>query len=164
MPVQVQGEVLSVRKVGAYQEMTVLAPDMAETYKPGHFVAVQVGGPESSMLLRRHGVTCTVVGKHSEGTGDDVVPLLLSGDVDLVIKTPWGVGPRLDGYEIRAAAVARGVPCITTIQGAAACVQGIEALVAGGFGVRSLQEHHTALRASAVRQRAAAAGPGGRTA
>ena len=53
MPVQVQGEVLSLRKVGAYNAMTVVAPGMAELSKPGHFVALQVGGPESSMLLRR---------------------------------------------------------------------------------------------------------------
>ncbi len=53
MPVQVQGEVLSIRKIGAYNAMTVVAPGMAELTKPGHFVAVQVGGPESSMLLRR---------------------------------------------------------------------------------------------------------------
>lgn len=53
MPLQVQGEVLSIRKVGAYNAMTVVAPGMAELTKPGHFVAVQVGGPQSSMLLRR---------------------------------------------------------------------------------------------------------------
>jgi dihydroorotate dehydrogenase electron transfer subunit len=53
MPVQVQGEVLSIRKVGAYNAMTVVAPGIAELTRPGHFVAVQVGGPESSMLLRR---------------------------------------------------------------------------------------------------------------
>lgn len=53
MPVQVQGEVLSIRKVGAYSAMTVVAPGMAELTRPGHFVAIQVGGPESSMLLRR---------------------------------------------------------------------------------------------------------------
>ena len=53
MPVQVQGEVLSIRKIGAYNAMTVVAPGIAELTKPGHFVAVQVGGPESSMLLRR---------------------------------------------------------------------------------------------------------------
>ena len=53
MPVQAQGEVLSIRKVGAYHAMTVVAPGMAEQTRPGHFVAVQVGGPESSMLLRR---------------------------------------------------------------------------------------------------------------
>jgi dihydroorotate dehydrogenase electron transfer subunit len=50
---QIQAEVLSLRKVGAYNAMTVVAPGMAELTKPGHFLAVQVGGPESSMLLRR---------------------------------------------------------------------------------------------------------------
>lgn len=53
MPVQVAGEVLSLRKAGAYFSMTVVAPGIPELTRPGHFVAVQVGGPETSMLLRR---------------------------------------------------------------------------------------------------------------
>jgi dihydroorotate dehydrogenase electron transfer subunit len=53
MPLQVQGEVLSLRKVGAYNAMTVVAPGIPELTRPGHFVAVQVGGADSSMLLRR---------------------------------------------------------------------------------------------------------------
>jgi len=110
----------------------------------GFEVLATVGTAE---VLRRNGVSCAVTGKHSEGRGDDVVPLILDGSVDLVINTPWGVGGRLDGYEIRTAAVARGIPCITTIQGAAACVQGIEALLRGEIDVRSLQEHHARLGA-----------------
>ena len=53
MPLQVQGEILGIKKVGAYQAMTVVAPGIPELTRPGHFLAVQVGGPESSMLLRR---------------------------------------------------------------------------------------------------------------
>jgi dihydroorotate dehydrogenase electron transfer subunit len=53
MPLQVQGEVLSLRRVGAYNAMTVVAPGIPELTRPGHFVAVQIGGAESSMLLRR---------------------------------------------------------------------------------------------------------------
>jgi dihydroorotate dehydrogenase electron transfer subunit len=53
MPLQIQAEVLSLRKVGAYNAMTLVAPGMAELTRPGHFLAVQVGGPQSSMLLRR---------------------------------------------------------------------------------------------------------------
>jgi carbamoyl-phosphate synthase large subunit len=98
-------------------------------------------------VLRRNGVEVTVVGKHSHGKGDDVVPMVLAGEVDLILNTPFGVGARKDGYEIRTAAVARGVPCITTVQGAAAAVQGIEAMVRGDIGVRSLQEHHRRMRA-----------------
>jgi carbamoyl-phosphate synthase large subunit len=103
-------------------------------------------------VLRRNGVAATVVGKHSHGLGDDVVPMILRGDIDLIFNTPFGVGTRLDGYEIRTAAVMQGVPCITTIQGAAACVQGIEALVRGDIGVASLQEHHQHLTAARLRE------------
>jgi carbamoyl-phosphate synthase large subunit len=99
-------------------------------------------------VLRRNGVRATIVGKHSHGLGDDVVPMVLAGEIDLIFNTPFGVGARLDGYEIRTAAVTRGIPCITTIQAAAACVQGIEALVRGDIGVTSLQEHHRALTAA----------------
>jgi len=52
-PVQVRGEVLSVKPVGAYLAMTVVAPGVAEQTRPGQFVAVAVGGDDSSMLLRR---------------------------------------------------------------------------------------------------------------
>jgi dihydroorotate dehydrogenase electron transfer subunit len=53
MPLQVAGEILFVKKVGAYQAVTVVAPGIPELTRPGHFLAVQVGGPDSSMLLRR---------------------------------------------------------------------------------------------------------------
>jgi carbamoyl-phosphate synthase large subunit len=45
--------------------------------------------------------------------------------------------------------VAAGIPCITTVQGMAAAVQGVEALLAGDLEVRSLQEVHAALRHAA---------------
>jgi carbamoyl-phosphate synthase large subunit len=96
-------------------------------------------------VLRRNGVQATVLRKQHEGRGPDGTPTtvdaILAGDVDLIVNTPYGVGSRLDGYEIRTAAVAKGVPSITTVQGLAATVQGIESLIAGEVGVRSLQEH-----------------------
>jgi dihydroorotate dehydrogenase electron transfer subunit len=52
-PVQVQGEVLSVKPVGAYLAMTVVASGIAEHAKPGQFVAVAVGGEDGAQLLRR---------------------------------------------------------------------------------------------------------------
>jgi carbamoyl-phosphate synthase large subunit len=102
----------------------------------------------TAQVLRRNGVAAEVVGKYSEGPGN-VVERILAGDVDIVVNTPFGSpgnsGPRLDGYEIRTAAVAVGIPCITTVQGMAAAVQGVEALRRGDIGVRSLQEVHAAL-------------------
>ncbi|MGY5882057.1 carbamoyl-phosphate synthase large subunit [Modestobacter lacusdianchii] len=105
----------------------------------------------TAQVLRRNGVACEVVGKFSDGPGN-VVDRILSGAIDLVVNTPFGTpgnsGPRLDGYEIRAAAVSAGIPCITTVQGMAATVQGVESLRRGDLGVRSLQDLHRALAAA----------------
>jgi carbamoyl-phosphate synthase large subunit len=96
-------------------------------------------------VLRRNGVPATVVRKHFESAGSsgepDTISRILDGSIDIIINTPYGVGARLDGYEIRSAAVTKGVACITTVQGLAAAVQGIEALIRDEVGVRSLQEH-----------------------
>jgi carbamoyl-phosphate synthase large subunit len=102
----------------------------------------------TASVLRRYGVECDVVRKHFEapGGGMDAVSLIASGDVKLVINTPQGSGARLDGYEIRSAAVVADIPCITTLPGAAAAVMGIEALIRGEMSVRPLQELHAALR------------------
>jgi dihydroorotate dehydrogenase electron transfer subunit len=51
--VQVKGTVLTVRRGDAYYAMTVVAPGIAARFRPGQFVAVAVGGPQTSMLLRR---------------------------------------------------------------------------------------------------------------
>jgi carbamoyl-phosphate synthase large subunit len=105
-------------------------------------------------VLRRNGVRAVAVRKHSDGPGPDgeptIVERILAGQVDLIVNTPFGspgkASPRLDGYEIRTAAVRRGIPCITTTAGLAAAVQGIEAINSGEVGVRSLQEHAAKLR------------------
>ncbi|HYZ56373.1 MAG TPA: carbamoyl-phosphate synthase large subunit, partial [Streptosporangiaceae bacterium] len=105
-------------------------------------------------VLRRNGVRARIVRKHSDGPGPDdeptVVTQILAGEVDLIVNTPFGspgqTGPRLDGYEIRTAAVRRGIPCVTTVAGLAAAVQGIEATIRGEVGVRSLQQHAECLR------------------
>ena len=49
---RVRGEVLSTRKLGAYHQLTVVAPEIAEKARPGQFVAAQM--PEGrEFLLRR---------------------------------------------------------------------------------------------------------------
>jgi carbamoyl-phosphate synthase large subunit len=108
-------------------------------------------------VLRRNGVRAKIVRKHGDGPGPDgeptVVTRILAGEVDLIVNTPFGSpgqsGPRLDGYEIRTAAVRRGIPCVTTAAGLAAAVHGIEAIIRGEVGVRSLQEHAAQIRGAA---------------
>jgi carbamoyl-phosphate synthase large subunit len=105
-------------------------------------------------MLRRNGIPCDEVRKHFEAPSADrpalsAVDAIRAGEVDMVINTPYGnSGPRIDGYEIRSAAVAMNIPCVTTVQGASAAVQGIEAGIRGDIGVRSLQELHSQLGAT----------------
>jgi len=107
-------------------------------------------------MLRRNGMDVQTVRKYFESAAtaagetdaDTVVERIRNGQIDLVINTPYGnSGPRIDGYEIRTAAVAADIPCITTIAGAAAAVQGIEASIRSDIGVAPLQELHRRLRA-----------------
>jgi carbamoyl-phosphate synthase large subunit len=102
-------------------------------------------------MLRRNGIPCDEVRKHFQPPGEgrpalSAVDAIRAGEIDMVINTPYGnSGPRIDGYEIRSAAVSMNIPCVTTVQGASAAVQGIEAGIRGDIGVMSLQELHSAL-------------------
>jgi carbamoyl-phosphate synthase large subunit len=97
-------------------------------------------------VLRRAGVEVGIVEKVSSGRArsggvDTVSDRIAAGEIEMVFNTPFGRAARSDGYFIRTAAIQAGVPCITTMSGIAAAVQGIEALVTGQVGARSLQEY-----------------------
>jgi carbamoyl-phosphate synthase large subunit len=115
-------------------------------------------------VLRRAGIPVEAVAKVSESPGevpdgvpdgrkDNIADMIRAGRVDLVVNTPFGRGPRTDGYHIRTAAAAAGVPCLTTMPGAFAAVRGIEALLAGATEPVSIQEHHAGARARPVQGR-----------
>jgi carbamoyl-phosphate synthase large subunit len=103
----------------------------------------------TASVLKRNGVDSTVIRKlheqHDDGDkSSTIVDKIQAQDIQLIINTPHGTtaggSPRVDGYEIRTAAVAEGIPCITTVQGLGAAVQGIEALIEQRVEVASLQE------------------------
>jgi len=98
----------------------------------------------TAAYLRDHGVAVSrlVAKVGEEGLADDAVNLVRTGKIQLVINTPRGSGPRVDGAHIRSAALASGVPCITTLAAARAAVQGIAATRATPLVVRSLQHLH----------------------
>jgi carbamoyl-phosphate synthase large subunit len=105
------------------------------------FRILATGG--TAQAIRRMGVPVERIKKLGEGS-PNVVDCIESGEVGLVINTPTGSGARADGYEIRRAAVGRGVPCLTTMSGATAAQRAIQAMRAGQPEVRSLQELHAA--------------------
>jgi carbamoyl-phosphate synthase large subunit len=93
--------------------------------------------------IARMGIPVERLNKLGEGS-PHVVDKIEGGDVVLIINTPTGTAARSDGYEIRRAAIARGVPCITTIAGGMAAARAIASARHGDPEVRSLQEMHRA--------------------
>jgi len=97
--------------------------------------------------LEAHGVPVSLivakVGEECAG-GATAVELIAGGDIDLVVNTPRGRGPRADGAYIRRAANVHNVPCLTTIAAALAAAGGIADWARYRLSVRSLQEFHEA--------------------
>ncbi len=91
--------------------------------------------------IERMGIPALELEKVGEGS-PNVVDWIENGDVDLVVNTPTGSGARTDGWEIRRAAIARGVPCLTTLSGGLAAARAIAAARSGAAEVLSLQEIH----------------------
>jgi carbamoyl-phosphate synthase large subunit len=89
--------------------------------------------------LEEAGVPVEQVRKLMEGH-PNVVDHLIDGEIKLIFNTPSGKGARTDEGRIRAAAVAHGVPCITTIQAADAAVRAMEALREEEMDVVALQD------------------------
>jgi carbamoyl-phosphate synthase large subunit len=73
----------------------------------------------------------------------DAVELIRSGQVQLVVNTPRGRGPRADGAHIRRAAHQYKVPLLTTVAAARAAAAGVLERGKQPFSVKSLQEHHS---------------------
>ena len=95
----------------------------------------------TAAAISRMGIPVQPLNKIAEGS-PHVVDWIERGDVDLVINTPTGTAARTDGYEIRGAATARGIPCITTLSGGMAAARAIAAGRHGAPAVVSLQELH----------------------
>ena len=99
----------------------------------------------TAQILQRHGIHAKEVRKHSQGSsltdGPTIVELITAGEVDVVVNTPTGSSARKDGYEIRAATTAADKPIFTTLAQLSCAIGSFEAVIAGPFDVKSLQEH-----------------------
>jgi carbamoyl-phosphate synthase large subunit len=95
----------------------------------------------TAKVLTSNGIPVQTVLKVGEGR-PDIVDRIKNGEIDLVINTPSGEKPRSDEMTIRSESVAHNIPCITTLSGASAVVNGIESLLKRNILVKSIQEYH----------------------
>ncbi len=90
--------------------------------------------------LARHGIPASRINKVLEGR-PHVVDAIKNGDVQLVFNTTEGAGALSDSRSLRRAALLGKVPYYTTVAGAAAAAEGIQAYLAGDLEVRALQDY-----------------------
>lgn len=95
----------------------------------------------TAKVLLNNGLPVETVFKVGEGR-PDIVDRMKNGEIQLVINTPSGKKPKADEVAIRSQAVAHNIPCVTTLSGAEAVVNGIEAFLKKGISVKSIQEFH----------------------
>ena len=110
-----------------------------------------VASKGTAAYLRAHGLDADVVYKINEGR-PHVGDRLLNREVQLIINTPLGRESYFDDLTMRRIAMLYGVPCVTTLTGAAATVAAIRALRAETHAVRPLQEYHAGITAGSAGQ------------
>jgi len=93
----------------------------------------------TARALTEAGIAVEVVKKLQEGH-PNLIDSLIDGRVQLIFNTPRGKGARTDEGRIRAASVQYGVPCITTLPAAEACVLAMEALRTEQLEVQAIQD------------------------
>jgi carbamoyl-phosphate synthase large subunit len=94
----------------------------------------------TAKVLNSNNISSQIVGKIGEGRVN-LLDLIKKCKIGLIINTPSGARGRSDMKPIRSSAVMHGIPCITTIQGAQAAVNGIESILKGDFAVKSIQDY-----------------------
>ena len=111
--------------------ISVAAPHKKSIIGPARFLSRRgfqlVGTSGTAEVLREAGIEIETVRKIQEGR-PNLLDFLANDEIQLIFNTPSGKGARTDEGRIRAAAVAHGVPCITTLSGCQAVARAVEAL------------------------------------
>ncbi|MEA3494127.1 MAG: carbamoyl-phosphate synthase large subunit [Candidatus Margulisiibacteriota bacterium] len=92
-------------------------------------------------VLRKNGLEVGDVAKLGEGR-PDVLDLIKNGEVKFLINTPGDKRTKVDETKIRSGAIMHTIPIVTTLSGARATVNGLEAVKKKGFKVKALQDYH----------------------
>jgi carbamoyl-phosphate synthase large subunit len=124
---------LSVASVQAKESMKALARRLVAL----GFELIATSG--TARELAAAGISVEVVKKLQEGH-PNLIDHLIDGRVQLIFNTPRGKGARTDEGRIRAASVLYGVPCITTLPAAEACVRAMEGMRQAPLTVQPIQD------------------------
>jgi carbamoyl-phosphate synthase large subunit len=122
-----------------HNDKRTLVIDLARELRTLGFELVATRGTKD--FLEAHGIEAAHVLKVHEGR-PNITDMMINDEIALVINTPLGRSAHYDDTYIRRVALQRGIPCITTLSAAAACVEGIRALQQRPPMHEALQEQH----------------------
>jgi carbamoyl-phosphate synthase large subunit len=94
----------------------------------------------TARFLNENAIPATRIFKVNEGR-PNIADKIINGGIHMVINTPFGKVSHFDESSIRRTAIRYGVPCITTLSGAEAAVEGIKALREGDLSVWAVQDY-----------------------
>ena len=94
----------------------------------------------TAAFLEAQGIPVETINKVLEGR-PHIVDSMKSGKIDLVFNTTDGAQARTDSFSLRNAALTHHIPYYTTVAGAVAAIEAIEALLSGTLAVASLQSY-----------------------
>jgi carbamoyl-phosphate synthase large subunit len=103
------------------------------------FSIVATEGTANTLI--KTGIVAKKVLKVHEGR-PNITDMIRDRQINLIINTPAGKGPRSDDYEIRRHAILMGVPYTTTLSGAQAIVTAIESVKKKEITIKSIQEYY----------------------
>jgi carbamoyl-phosphate synthase large subunit len=114
----------------------------ARTYVELGFDLVATDGTAEAFEAAGVNVTRRVAKLGEEPGGETAVDLIEAGQIQMVVNSPRGRGPRADGGYIRSAAGVAGIPCLTTAAAALAAAEGMSDWSQHPLQVKALQEFH----------------------
>ena len=132
----------------ASQQAKEMMVDYARRLVQLGFELIATSGTARSLAAA--GIPVEVVKKLQEGH-PNLIDHLIDGRVQLIFNTPRGKGARTDEGRIRAASVQYGVPCITTLPAAEACIRAMEAMRTEPLSVQAIQDRFPESAAAAAR-------------
>jgi carbamoyl-phosphate synthase large subunit len=119
---------------------------IAKRLRDMNFTLVSTRG--TAKVLKSNGVEADAVDRYDQGRHHllNLMTLMQKNEIALIVNTPSGESSQYDMRSIRAAAILHNIPCITTLQGAWAAVNGIEATKSKAFTIQSLQGYYSIQR------------------
>lgn len=96
-------------------------------------------------FLKENGIDAEKIAKLNEGR-PNVLDIITNGEVSIVINTPNDKKGAADDSYIRKGVIKGRIPYMTTMAETKACIAGIKAMKSGSFGVKSLQDFHSAIK------------------